>query len=99
RISAAFRQALSALGLLWAVGIPRIQKVYPVDVQLVPAPTTRGRPRKALIPDLEAVAAEKMIADRPWRSITWRHGTKGPLRAQFAAVRVWVPARPHRRHT
>src|SRR5881394_3922011 len=29
-ISAAFRQALSALGLLWAVGIPRIQKVYPV---------------------------------------------------------------------
>src|SRR4051812_33934728 len=27
-ISAAFRQALSALGLLWAVGIPRIQKVY-----------------------------------------------------------------------
>ena len=49
-ISAAFRQALSALGLLWAVGVPRIQKVYPVDVQLVPAPPTRGRPRKTLIP-------------------------------------------------
>ena len=57
-ISAAFRQALSALGLLWAVGIPRIQKVYPGDVQLVPAPPTRGRPRKPLIPDREAVAAE-----------------------------------------
>ena len=87
-ISAAFRQALSALGLLWAVGIPRIQKVYPINVQLVPAPPTRGRLRKTLIPDLKAVAAEKMVADGPWRWITWRHGTKGPLRAQFAAVRV-----------
>ena len=31
-ISAAFRQGLSARDLLWAVGIPRIQKVYPADV-------------------------------------------------------------------
>ena len=31
-ISATFRQALSARGLIWAVGIPRIQKVYPADV-------------------------------------------------------------------
>jgi len=93
-ISAAFRQALSALGLLWAVGIPRIQKVYPVDVQLVPAPPTRGRPRKTLIPDLEAVAAETMVAAWPWRWITWRQGTKGPLRAQFAAIRVRVADGP-----
>jgi SRSO17 transposase len=82
------------LGLLWAVGIPRIQKVYPVDVQLVPAPPTRGRPRKTLIPDLEAVAAEKMVAARPWRWLTWRQGTKGPLRAQFAAARVRVADGP-----
>src|SRR5215207_7094940 len=77
-ISAAFRQALSVLGLLWAVGIPRIQKVYPADVRLAPAPPTRGRPRKTLIPDVEAVAAERMIAGGSWRWITWRHGTKGP---------------------
>ena len=38
-ISAAFRQALSALGLLWAVGIPRIQKVYPADVQMIGRPS------------------------------------------------------------
>ena len=93
-ISAAFRQALSALGLLWAVGIPRIQKVYPGDVQLVPAPPTRGRPRKTLIPDREAVAAETMVADQPWRWLTWRHGTKGPLRARFAAVRVRIADGP-----
>src|SRR3546814_8118507 len=34
-LSASFRQALSARGLHWAVGIPRHQKVYPADVQLV----------------------------------------------------------------
>jgi SRSO17 transposase len=34
-LSAPFRQALSARGLSWAVGIPRHQKVYPSDVQLI----------------------------------------------------------------
>ena len=93
-ISAAFRQALSALGLLWAVGIPRIQKVYPAEVQLVAATTKRGRPRQTLIPDVEAVAAETMLAKASWRQITWRRGTKGPLRARFAALRVRVADGP-----
>jgi SRSO17 transposase len=35
-----------------------------------------------------------MAADQPWRSITWRHGTKGPLRARFAAVRVRIADGP-----
>jgi SRSO17 transposase len=89
-ISAPFRQALSALGLLWAVGTVRIQKVYPADVQLVASPTTRGRPRRTLIPDTESISAEAMLAKASWRRITWRHGTKGPLRARFAAARVRV---------
>ena len=53
-ISAPFRQALSALALLWAVGIPRIQKVYTADVQMITPPPSRGRPRKTLVPDQEA---------------------------------------------
>jgi len=89
-ISAPFRQGLSALGLLWAVGTPRIQKVYPADVRLGPAPRTRGGPRKTPIPDEEAVAAEAMLAKSSWQRITWRRGTKGPLKAKFAAVRVRV---------
>ncbi len=44
-ISAPFRQALSALGLLWAVGTVRIQKVYPADVQMITPPPSRGRSR------------------------------------------------------
>ncbi len=93
-ISPALRHGLSALGLSWAVGIPRLQKVYPAEVQLVACLTKRGRPRKRLVPDLEAVAAEAMLADARWRRITWRQGTKGPLRAKFAALRVRVADGP-----
>jgi SRSO17 transposase len=93
-ISASFRQGLSALGLLWAVGIPRIQKVYSADVQLGPAPLTRGGPRKTLIPDQESILAEAMLAKASWRRISWRRGTKGPLQAKFAAVRVRVADGP-----
>jgi SRSO17 transposase len=84
--SAAFRQGLSKWGLTWAVGIPRNQKVYGVDVQLVPPTGCKRRPA----PDQEPREGEAVLADLPWRRVTWRHGTKGPLAAQFAATRVRV---------
>jgi SRSO17 transposase len=93
-ISAAFRQALSARELLWAVGIPRIQKVYSVDVELTWPAAGHGRPRQHPIPSTASIAAEDMLADARWQTITWRHGTKGPLRAAFAAVRVRVADGP-----
>jgi SRSO17 transposase len=68
------------------VGIPRNQKVYDLDVQLVP-PT--GRRRKP-VPDHEPRAAEDVLAERAWRRVTWRGGTKGALTARFAALRVRV---------
>src|ERR1700728_4924051 len=34
-LSAPFRQGLTTRGLAWAVGIPRHQKVYPVEVKLI----------------------------------------------------------------
>lgn len=84
--SAVFRHGLDARGLRWAVGIPRNQKVYGLDVQLVkPA----GRARK-LVPDEEPREAEAVLAELPWRRVTWRNGTKGKLAAKFAAVRVRV---------
>lgn len=84
--SAAFRQGLSERGLAWAVGIPRNQKVYGVDVQLVPPTGRKRRPA----PDQEPREADAVLADLPWRRVTWRHGTKGPLAARFAATRVRV---------
>jgi SRSO17 transposase len=91
-MSADFRRALTARDLLWAVGIPRIQKVYPAEVTLLPAPAARprGRPRKYPVPSAERQTAEDVLAALPWRRVTWRRGTRGPLWARFAAVRIRV---------
>jgi SRSO17 transposase len=96
-LSAAFRHALGERGLQWAVGIPRHQKVYPVDVTLVFPVAGRGRPRQRHIPDSKSIAAEAMLADASWRSVSWRRGTKGRLSARFAAVRVRVADGPTQR--
>ncbi len=87
--SAAFRQALSERGLLWAVGILRVQKVYGAAVQVAVPPQWRGRKRRP-VPDEEPREAEKVLAGLSWRRITWRQGTKGALTARFAALRVRV---------
>jgi SRSO17 transposase len=40
------------------------------------------------VPSEEPVAAEAMLAGAAWRRVSWRRGTKGPLAAEFAALRV-----------
>jgi len=84
-MSAPFRQGLTARKLAWAVGIPRHLKVYPADVQMIWPVAGRGRPRKRHVPDILSKAAEDMLADAPWQNISWRTGTKGKLKAGFAA--------------
>jgi SRSO17 transposase len=96
-LSAPFRQGLTARGLAWAVGIPRHLKVYPVDVQLIWPIAKRGRPRQRSIPDILSIPAEDMLANAKWQNITWRTGTKGKLKACFAAVRVRIADGPPQR--
>ena len=96
-MGAEFRQALSARGLAWAVGIPRHQKVYPRDVKLVFPVAGRGRPRERHVPNVLSVAAEDMLAEARWRTLSWRKGTKGPFKARFGAVRVRVADGPPQR--
>jgi SRSO17 transposase len=85
-----FRNALSQRGLTWAVGIPRSQKVYSPDLVLTWPVAPRGRARQRPVPDIRPVAAQDMLALQKWRTVTWRRGTKGPLRASFTAMRVRV---------
>ena len=88
--SAPFRHALSERGLLWAVGMSRRQMVYPANVVMI-FPTEKARnPRKHHIPDTSPVSAEEMLAGEPWRKVSWRRGTKGPLVCHFAARRVRI---------
>src|SRR4029077_342632 len=96
-LSAPFRQGLTARSLAWAVGIPRHLKVYPVGVQLIWPVAARGRRRKRHVPDHLSVPAEHILADIKWRTLSWRTGTKGKLKARFAAVRVRTADGPPQR--
>jgi SRSO17 transposase len=96
-LSAPFRQGLTARSLSWAVGIPRHLKVYPAGVKLIWPKAARGRPRRRHIPDILSVAAEDMLADAKWQTVSWRNGTKGRLKARFAAVRVRTADGPPQR--
>src|SRR5437870_3528585 len=93
-MSAPFRQGLTARKLAWAVGIPRRLKVYPADVRMIWPVAGRGRPRKRHVPNTLSMAAEDMLADATWQNISWRTGTKGKLRARFAALRVRIADGP-----
>src|SRR6201982_717187 len=51
--SAPFRQGLTARKLVWAVGIPRHLKVYPIGVPLIlPITKVRRRAPRAHVPDI-----------------------------------------------
>jgi SRSO17 transposase len=96
-LSAPFRQGLTARGLAWAAGIPRHLKVYPADVKLIFPVAGRGRPRQRHIPDVLSTPAEDMLANARWRAVSWRAGTKGRLKARFAALRVRIADGPPQR--
>lgn len=96
-MSVAFRQGLSARGLLWAVGLLPQQLVYPPTVHLawpVRRPGQPGPHARQRRPVPAAVHAEAYLAGARWRRLTWRDGTKGPLTARFAAARVRIADGP-----
>ncbi len=91
------RAGLGERRLAYAVGILPTQEVYPADVTLSsPARKPTGRPRKHPVPSAASTGAADLIEARPeaLRAISWRTGTKGPLRAEFAALRVRVADGP-----
>jgi SRSO17 transposase len=92
-----FRRGLSDRGLAWAVGVACTQLVYTPAVELSWPVAKTGRPRKRPVASEEPIAAEAMVETVPWRRVTWRTGTKGPLTADFAAVRVRVADGPPQR--
>ena len=53
--------AYGSSSLTWAVGIPRTQKVYSLEVGLTWPVAPRGRPRQRPAPDIRPVAAHEML--------------------------------------
>lgn len=96
--AAEFRAGLAERRLCYAVGILPTQKVYSAEVTLShPARKATGRPRKHPVPSAASVAAAaELIEAQPdaFRTVSWRIGTKGPLKAEFAALRVRVADGP-----
>ncbi len=95
--AAEFRHGLAERRLAYAVGILPAQKVYPADVTLAfPARRPAGRPRKHPVPSAASAGAAELLEARPaaFRAVSWRTGTKGPLEAEFAALRVRVADGP-----
>ncbi|MBX3200701.1 MAG: IS701 family transposase [Labilithrix sp.] len=98
-VCADFRRGLSEEKLFWAVGIISEQKLYPVNAHTrMPRPgPAGGRPRVRGLPTHARRTAKELVAQRgekAWRRISWRDGTKGPLEAEFIAVRVRVADGP-----
>ena len=91
----AFRDSLTALGLLYAVGIRPATTVW--------APSTAPLPPKAWVgrgvkptklrrePGNEPVSVKALavgLAPQAWQTVAWREGTNAALSGRFAALRV-----------
>ena len=96
----AFRDGLTAMGLLYAVGIGPATTVWAPGTSPLPpkAWSGRGRPATRLRrkPGHEPVSVKALamnLAPQAWQTVAWREGTNAELSGRFAALRV----RPARR--
>jgi SRSO17 transposase len=102
--STAWREAITARGLSYAVGIFAETTVWrPGEEPLAAKPWTgRGRPPHLLrrTAKRKPVSVKELAEELPgsaWSTVRWREGTKGTMKSRFAAVRVRVAHRDNER--
>jgi SRSO17 transposase len=95
-----FRDRISKLGLLYVVGVQSSVSVWPPGHAPLPKRKWKGigRPTKLLRRnDKHAPVAVRELAmslpSSAWKTVSWRQGTRKPLRSRFAAL----PVRPAHR--
>ncbi|WP_033365284.1 IS701 family transposase [Bordetella sp. FB-8] len=91
----AFRQALSDMGLAYAVGVTSAVVVWPPGVvPLPPEPYSgMGRPpvmprRTSALQPMSVKTLAQSLPSKAFQNISWREGTNETLTGRFAAVRV-----------
>lgn len=94
-VDTAFRQALSDMGLHYAVGVTSAVVVWPPGVEPLPPQTYSGKGRPPVMPrrtaQLQPISVKALALSLPaqaFQTISWREGTNAPLTGRFAAVRV-----------
>src|SRR6202050_2285246 len=99
-----FREGVTGLNLLYVLGVSSSTTVWKMGEGPLPkkAWSGRGQPPKRLRRDarhrpVSVLALAQGLPERAWKSVTWRPGTKGWLRSQFAAVRVRPAHRDEKR--
>ena len=97
-----FREGLTGLHLLYAVGVHETMTVWPPGETPQPKPRRpgTGRPPKRLHRNAahRPVAVKQLAPALPasaWKTVTWREGTRHKLQSRFAAVRVRPAHRDH----
>jgi SRSO17 transposase len=95
-----FRAGISELGLLYVVGIQSSVSVWPPGQAPLPKRKWKGigRPTKLLRRNRQhtPIAVRELamnLAPSAWETVSWRQGTRKPLRSRFAAL----PVRPAHR--
>jgi SRSO17 transposase len=90
-----YRDGITALGLLYVVGIKPATTVWAPSSAPLPAKPWSGKGRKPTRlrrDDTHSPVSVKALAlalpQTAWRSIIWREGTNATLSSRFAAVRV-----------
>ena len=91
----AFRDALTAQGMPYIVGISTETTVWAPGRAPLPPPKYRGHGRPPTLvrrtrrhhPLRVRALAERLPASA-WQTVTWRQGTRGAMRSRFAVVRV-----------
>ncbi len=94
-VDTAFRQALSDMGLLYAVGVTSAVVVWPPGVEPLPPRPYSGTGRPPVMPRrtarLQPRSVKSLALSLPaqaFHTISWREGTNEPLSGRFAALRV-----------
>jgi SRSO17 transposase len=91
----AFRDGITELGLLYAVGIQSSVSAWAPGQAPLPKRKWKGigRPTKLLRRDsghapLSVRELARSLSASAWKTVHWREGTRKPLRSRFAALRV-----------
>jgi SRSO17 transposase len=95
----AFRQELSKAGETYVVGVTLKLTMWPPGTTFAERARVpgAGRPAVRLVAEggrrpMTVAAVAASLPPEAWQNVLWRHGSRGPQRGRFAAIRV-RPAR------